>query len=206
MKINLEKAKEILVAISDNLIGREMELCKLDSFVGDGDHGTTVSKAFKNIKKTVIETKSDNISDLFMASAEAVAEVMGGAIGPIFSSILFGMSYSTKGKMELDTTDIADMFMTALEKVQAVGGAQVGDKTLVDSLYPATLALKENSDLGLKEAMSIAAEKAYTGAQGTKNLVAKKGRAHFLGEDSLNYVDAGSMTMYYFVQTFADYI
>jgi len=202
--ITFDTMKEILNKISDDLIGREEELCKLDAIAGDGDHGTTVRKAFTNIKEYIVRDNPADISSLFMTAAMAVSEAMGGAIGPIFSSIFMGLGMNTMGKTELGTSDIATMFRAGLDSVQQIGGAKVGDKTLVDALSPMVDALEANTDKSEKEAMTIAAEKALEGAQGTKDLVSKKGRSHFLGENSVGYVDAGSMTMAYFAKSFAD--
>ena len=202
--INAENLKKIIINICDDLTGREEELCKLDSFVGDGDHGTTVKKAFTNIKDEISTAQVDSISDLFMLCATAVSKVTGGAIGPILASLFWGMSSSSEGKSQLGTSDLYDIFNGALKKVQLIGEAKVGDKTLVDSLSPAVDSLRESLDLSAKEAMKIAAEKAYEGALGTENIISKQGRSRFLNERSKGYIDAGSMSMYYFIKRFSD--
>ncbi len=202
--IDNAKMLGIMKGICEDLVGREQELCKLDAVVGDGDHGTTVKKAFSSILEAYKVEPPNNIGDIFIKASMAMSNTMGGAIGPIFGSMLMGMGLASRGLNEVDTNNIADMFEGALNKVQMVGGAQVGDKTLVDALYPAVMVLNDNRTSTEKEALILAADAAYKGAQGTKNLVSKKGRSHNLGENSKGYVDAGSMTMYYFIRKFAD--
>ena len=202
--ITLDEMKNIMLNICDDLVLREDELCNLDSFVGDGDHGTTVKKAFTNIKKKLETNENKDLGEMFMSCATAISEVMGGAIGPIFSSIFWGMSSDSVGKTLLETKDIYSMLNSGLEKVMYIGGAKPGDKTLVDSMYAAVKTLERSLDLSEKEALRNAAKSAYEGAQNTKDLVSQKGRSHFLNEASKGYVDAGSMTMYYFIKTFAD--
>jgi dihydroxyacetone kinase phosphoprotein-dependent L subunit len=202
--ISTEKMKQALLATAQDLIQREVELCKLDSFVGDGDHGATVRKAFTNIRNSIEKQTFKDIESLFRTSSMALAEDMGGAIGPIFASILFGLSAGAKEKQEVGSADLAVMFATALEKVQNVGGAQVGDKTLVDALAPAAKTLNDSQHLSEEKALKAAAESALEGARSTARIMARKGRSQYLGEHSKGYVDAGSMTMYYFINGLAD--
>ena len=203
--LNTVQIREIMLSVCDDLINREHELCEYDAVVGDGDHGTTVKKAFSSVR-SALDSECKDVGDIFIKSAMAVSETMGGAIGPIFGSIFMGLGFAAKGKDSVGTEDICGMFSGALDKVQAIGGAQVGDKTLVDALSPAVDALKNSLDLSEKEAMIKACEAAYVGAQSTKDLVSKKGRSHNLGENSKGYIDAGSMTMYYFIKAFAENI
>lgn len=189
-----------ILEISDDLIARESELCQLDSIVGDGDHGVTVKRGFLAIREKVADQQFNSIQQLMMTCAMELMNTLGGAIGPIFASIFMGMAKSTAGKETLETADVADMFEAGLQKVMATGGAKVGDRTLVDTLAPAVDALKAHQDKSIKEALGAAADAGYAGAQSTKDMVAQKGRAKFLGESSKGYVDAGSMTMYYFLR------
>lgn len=202
--MNYSEFKNTLLACADDLIEREQELSQLDSYVGDGDHGVTIRKAYMNIRKSVEDENPADISGILMSGAMALANTAGGAIGPILSTFYMGMSISVMGKDELGVSDLAEMFAAGLASIQDMGGAKPGDRTMVDALYPAVEALKNTTATDVKTAMTEAADKAYEGAQATAGMVAKLGRAKNLGERSLGYVDAGSMSTYYFFRAFAD--
>ena len=204
--LNLQKLKYILCEVCSSLISREHELCKFDSIVGDGDHGVTVKRGFSAVKDGIETAAPDSIYALLSESGYILMDQLGGAIGPVLASLFLGMAASTKGKESIGTADLARMFSDALTKVMDIGGAKPGDRTLVDALAPAVATLAQCTEMPEKEAMMAAAKSAYEGAQSTKDMVAQKGRAHFLGEKSKGYVDAGAMTMYYFIESFAEAI
>jgi dihydroxyacetone kinase len=128
---------------------------------------------------------------------------MGGASGPIFGSIFIAMANEADKKDSIGLDDLSSMFSAALDKVKAIGGAEAGDKTLVDSLIPAVDSLKDSASkkLTLKQAIGLAGSSALEGAQSTKEMIAKKGRSRYLGERSLGYQDAGATTMYLIIKS-----
>lgn len=201
--MNFEQVKKGLLAAADKLCESEEELCRLDSHVGDGDHGTTIRKAFEKLKADVETNKPADFSSLFMTSAMSMMDTAGGAIGPILSSMFMGFAQSTAGKSDLGVADLADMFETGMRSVQDMGGAKPGDRTLLDALYPAVEALKAADTQDCYEALTKAGEAAAQGAAATANMIATKGRAKNLGEKSLGYVDAGATSMSYFINAFA---
>jgi dihydroxyacetone kinase phosphoprotein-dependent L subunit len=192
-----------LLYAADDLIAREKELSKLDSMVGDGDHGITIRKGFNAIKEMINREKPASINSLLMNCGMTVSETSGGAIGPILSAFFLGM---TKAAPEGDffSEELSSLFEAGLAQVRAVGGAAPGDKTLVDVLTPVVDALKTNTALEPKSAMKIAVKAAWEGAQSTRDMVSRKGRSKNLGERSKGYVDAGSMSMYYFFRAFTE--
>jgi len=98
------------------------------------------------------------------------------------------------GKSEIDLKDLSDMFGVSLEKIRQRGGARLGDKNLIDALEPAVESLTDavQRNLDLTEALRMAADAAKTGAESTRNLVAKQGKARYLGEQTLGHVDPGA--------------
>ena len=194
--------KEMRVVATD-LVSREEELCKLDSYVGDGDHGVTIRKGFSNVLKG-LELPASSIEEVFTHCSDAILDSMGGAIGPIFASIFMGFAMASTGKEEIQLNDWGLLFAKALEVVQTTGGAQPGDRTLVDTLNAAVDAFKDIDGKPAAEVWKTVEEKAKEGALSTKNMRAKKGRARYLGDKSVGYVDAGSMSMYYFIRQIAE--
>lgn len=189
-------------AIADDLVSREAELCKLDSFVGDGDHGISIRTGFAQVRKN-LENPAQTIEDVFVLCSDAILDSMGGAIGPIFASVFMGFSMASSGKDRLGLSDWQQNFQRALEVVMETGGAKPGDRTLVDTLNAAVEAFAEGRGKTDREVWELVETRAKEGAENTKNLCAKKGRARYLKERSIGYVDAGSMSMYYFIRQLA---
>ena len=202
--MKFEDVKRALLASCDDLIDREIELSELDALVGDGDHGVTIRKGYMTVKKAVEEEEAKTISDLFFNAGMALADTAGGAIGPILASMFIGFSTSTQGKDELGVKELADMFAGGLAGVQNLGGAQPGDCTMVDTLYPFVESLKAAETDNVKDALEAACVKGLEGSDSTKMMQAKLGRARNLRERSIGFIDAGSRSMYYFLKAFSD--
>jgi dihydroxyacetone kinase-like protein len=199
----VEFLKALLYAC-DDLVTREQELCDYDSGVGDGDHGVTIRKGFTAVKEVVEREKPEGVQALCMCCAMAFSNTSGGAIGPVLSAFFLGMMNASPKGDPFGTPEIAVFFEAGLKQVKAIGGAEMGDKTLVDALEPAVEALKAESKKEPKTAMTAAAEAAREGARSTIDMVSRKGRSKNLGERSRGHIDAGSMSMYYFLRAFAE--
>ena len=198
------EVKTALLHAATDLIGREEELSRLDAYVGDGDHGVTIRKAFQQLITDVEANAPEDFAALFMTAAMAMMNTAGGAIGPILSSMFIGFSTAVNGKQDLSVPELAEMFEGGLLSVQEMGGAKPGERTMIDALYPAVEALKQAKTEEAYQALRAAAEAAAEGAKNTANMIAVRGRAKNLAERSLGYVDAGAMSMAYFFRAFAD--
>ncbi|MFI3256817.1 MAG: dihydroxyacetone kinase subunit DhaL [Spirochaetales bacterium] len=196
--MKLQEWKKAMQNCATQVAENQDLLCKLDSYVGDGDHGRTVARGFIAVSEYLKDAQENTVSDMTAVIAHILGKELGGAIGPIFQSIFSGFSAGSVGCEELTTQVLGDMFKKGLEEVKFIGEAKVGDKTLVDSLEPASISLQESAMQGLDvfEALKKASSAAKEGCEGTVDLVAKKGRAKFLGEKSKGYQDAGATTMY----------
>jgi phosphoenolpyruvate---glycerone phosphotransferase subunit DhaL len=205
--MNYIELRDCVLAGAKDLIQREEELSRLDAYVGDGDHGVTIRIGFTKVIKSLESEEAKNPFDVLFIAATALADVMGGAIGPILASFYLGMGTSVQGKDNLNLKDLADMFASGLSSLQDLGGAKPGDRTLVDALAPYVKVLQEApAGTSLKAAMMQAAEAARAGTQATSKMIAKLGRARNLGEKSLGYVDAGATSMSYFLTAFANQV
>lgn len=172
-------------------------LSKLDSYGGDGDHGTTILRAMKKLKEAVDDNTDEDIGALTASIGWAVMGVDGGATGPLLGGFFQGMSDAAAGKAQLTGQDLAAMFEGGLKTVQQYSKARVGDKTLMDALIPAVDTLKaaavETADIAAAFAKS--AEAAEAGAVSTKALQARFGRSKNAGERSIGHQDAGATSM-----------
>ena len=203
---DIKDMHKMLHEISDLLISNEKELCKLDSYIGDGDHGITISRGFKAVKARLDEEPGMNIKELFIVTGGTLSEKMGGAIGPIFGGIFTSMGEASDSE-SIDIKKLAIMLREGLENVMIIGDTKRGDRTLVDALHPAVESLEADAkkEVSLLEALDNAAEAARKGVEETKTMIAKKGRAKFLQEKSLGYPDAGAKSMSLVFSAIADY-
>jgi dihydroxyacetone kinase phosphoprotein-dependent L subunit len=206
-RLDSKNVVEMICHICDDLIANEQKLCELDSVVGDGDHGITISRGFLAVKKEIKESNIARIDRIFLKTGEILSETMGGAIGPIFGGLFSAMGEALEEENFIDSKMMAGMFKKALEEVMLIGNAKPGDRTLVDALLPAKEAAeaKVGEGASLSQILNTAADAAKAGAEATKNMVAKKGRAKFLQEKSLGYQDAGATSLYLAIAAMAAY-
>lgn len=177
------------------IIESEVKFCELDSVAGDGDFGMSLAKGFKVLKNEWEELlKAEDIGGFLKDCGMIITEHCGGASGPIWGSAFRSAAKYASGKTELNLKELGELLQSSVDGIQKRGGAKLGDKTLLDALIPATESLKESaaSKEALLEAMRKSAQEAVKGAEKTKEIVASKGRASYLGERSLNYPDAGA--------------
>lgn len=175
------------------------ELDELDRQVGDGDHGTNMLRGFRAARESIVAADSParNVKHVGMALVSNV----GGASGPLFGTFFLraGQAWASS----VDTASLARAMRLGLDGVVARGKAEVGDATMVDALAPAVESLEAAAaaDVPLPDAVATAIAAAHQGAQSTKPLVAKRGRASYLGERSIGHLDPGAVSASLLVST-----
>ncbi|MBN1124330.1 MAG: dihydroxyacetone kinase subunit L [Sedimentisphaerales bacterium] len=195
--IGFEELKRMLLAAVDQIKANHELLSKLDSFGGDGDHGTTMVRAMGCLEKGINSTTTGQIKDLLNNVGWSIMGVDGGATGPLFGSLFMGMAIPTDGKDVIDSQLLAAMFESGLNGVGNVTKAQIGDKTMIDALVPAVQELRAAVERGelIDQALAVAAEAAKKGAEATKGLAARFGRAKNIGEKSKGQPDPGATSV-----------
>jgi dihydroxyacetone kinase-like protein len=188
---------KIIEAMAQAIAGQQDHLSALDSTVGDGDHGHNLAKALARAVQQVNDLEKPTLDTVWRTAGKTVQDSVGGASGLLFGAVFSGAGRAVKGKTQATPADVADMLAGGLAQVQKRGKAQPGDKTMVDALAPATTAARAAAadGLPLSETLLRAADAARTGAESTREMVAKHGRAKFLGERSRGFQDAGATSM-----------
>lgn len=196
-KITVKEISSIVAVMGEVIIENEIPFCELDSAAGDGDFGMSVAKGFKVLKAEWNDLDTTDIGTFLKSCGMIIIEHCGGASGPIWGSAFRAAGISAKGKTEVDLTEFAQMIQSAVEGIQKRGGAKLGDKTLLDALIPTAESLKESAgaDTTFKEALTRGATAARDGAEKTRDIVASKGRASYVGDRSLGHPDAGAMAL-----------
>ncbi|KGM05896.1 Phosphoenolpyruvate-dihydroxyacetone phosphotransferase, ADP-binding subunit DhaL [Methylophaga thiooxydans] len=205
MNISPHHLPRFFKAINTELDSNADEIIGLDQAIGDGDHLTNLQRGLKAVQKIEVELSEMNWSDALMKIGMTLMSTMGGASGSLFGSFFLAMSKAAKGKT-MDAQHLAAMFDAGVSSVKQRGKADIGEKTMLDSLIPACESLKQdvatNQDLAVTVAnLKQAAEK---GMLSTEAMVATKGRASFLGERARGHLDAGARTSQLIISVIAD--
>lgn len=176
-------------------------LCKLDCEAGDGDHGLTISRGFKTAKEE-IEKLPMNTSEneLVKNIGYAMLGSMGGASGPIFSTF-FIQTAITLNNSKLNAYTFKESVINTINGIKDLANTNRGEKTMVDALYGVLDELDKYEGNDLVEAMNLAQIGALNGAKATIEMKATKGRAKFLQERSIGFMDAGSYSVYLIFKT-----
>lgn len=192
--ISKETFFNMFAFFADDIIKNEQYFCDLDSVAGDGDFGSSIAKGFKEVKSQWDSLNKDDIGSFMRRCSMIIMEKCGGASGPIWGKAFLMAGRSVKGKEEMNLSDLSNFFQGLVDGVQKAGKAQLGDKTLLDSLIPFTESLKNSTeaDVSVETAIQEAVKKAEEGAETTKTITASKGRARYLGERSIGAYDAGA--------------
>lgn len=168
-------------------------LTKLDSEIGDGDHGNNMRRGFAEALERLDGEEPGSASDVLKAVAMALMSKVGGAAGPLYGTAFLQASNALSGKEEVSPEDAAAALEAALGGVKQRGKAELEDKTMVDALEPAVEAAREAAaNGGVAEVLRGAASAAEEGAEATVPLTARRGRASYLGERSAGHKDPGA--------------
>jgi dihydroxyacetone kinase-like protein len=186
-----------LRSFADAVTENADELTKLDSAIGDADHGANMRRGMTAVVAKLDATPDAAPSTLLKTAGMTLVSTVGGASGPLYGTLFLRMATFAGDRTELDAAGFAAAFRAGLEGVLARGKAQLGDKTMVDALSPALdaldAALAEGAGLG--DALRAAARAADKGSDDTVPLVARKGRASYLGERSAGHRDPGATSV-----------
>jgi dihydroxyacetone kinase-like protein len=174
------------------------ELVKLDTAIGDGDHGTNMDRGMRKAVEKLDSLESDDIGSVLKTVGMALVSSVGGAAGPLYGTLFLQMGTASGGRDELDLGGWADALEAGVKGVQARGKAEPDDKTMVDALLPAVAALRDAQRDGaaLGEALRRSAAAAEEGMRATIPLEARKGRASYLGPRSAGHQDPGATSTY----------
>ena len=180
----------------------EQELTEIDSRFGDADHGLTMAKIAGAVSAAADQAEG-GVQAVLDAAATAVMTLNGGSAVPLWNTWLDGMQEAAPEGEEIDIPGLQAVFAKGLEELSDMSGAQVGDKTMMDALIPASEAIAAYSGNDENELFAAAARAAMEGAEATRRFVSKFGRAKSYGEKTIGTPDAGAMSMAYFFRGLA---
>lgn len=208
MKIlNVEQVTDMVICACDAIIENRPYLTEVDSKIGDGDHGIGMSGGMEKAKIALQEKAPfADVNTVFKTTGMAMLNSMGGASGVIFGSMFLGGVKGMPVSDKLDGIQFAQIMRGALEAIKARGKAQVGDKTMVDALEPAVIAMEKESQEDLEPVLEAAKTAAWDGVENTKQYVAKFGRSKSLMERAIGYQDAGATSVAIIFEAMYNYV
>ncbi len=190
-----DQVRRAMLKVADVIIEKRDELCRIDSHIGDGDHGIGMGHGFTAARDQLNASTDTEIAKLMRTFGMGVVTGAGGASGPLFGGLFMEGGKSAKGLAELKAADVTRWWRAALDYVQSKGKAQPGDKTMVDALHPAVLAMESFGGDDVGELFAQAAKAAWEGVEKTKSMVAGQGRSRYLGERAVGHQDAGATSV-----------
>ena len=194
--LGMAQTKEMLLSVAQAIIESKALLTEIDSKIGDGDHGIGMEIGMQKAEEALHAMPVPaSVNELFKTVGRAMMMSMGGASGVIFGTLFQAGAKAAPPASELSADVLIRFFRLSLDAVKARGGAQPGDKTMVDALEPAVLAMEDCGSKDICRLLSAAASAAAAGVENTKQYTAKFGRAKSLMERSIGYQDAGATSV-----------
>jgi dihydroxyacetone kinase-like protein len=192
--------------LADRLHEEKAYLTDLDSAIGDADHGINMDRGFTAVIAKLPALPVGDVGGLLKGVGMTLVSTVGGASGPLYGTFFLRLGTVTAGKAEIEPADLAAALEAGIAGVQDRGKAEAGDKTMLDALLPARDALREGVDRGdaPADALAAAVAAAEQGMLATIPLVARKGRASYLGERSAGHQDPGATSSHLLLKTMAD--
>lgn len=183
MSLTVEQTLAWLTKFNEDVQANKDYLSELDTPIGDGDHGGNMARGMESVMGALSNQTFTQVSDVFKVVAMTLLSKVGGASGPLYASAFMGMM-----KTAMTSTEKVDLVKSGLEAIQNRGKAEVGEKTMVD-IWSAVANDLSNNDASV--------EKIKEYVQNSKDIVATKGRASYVGERSLGHIDPGSQSSGY---------
>jgi len=197
----------IITAIQKTINDNVDEVTELDRAIGDGDHVINLQRGLEALAKVSDELENLEWSPALLKIGMTLMSTMGGASGSLFGTLFMSMAKAAKGK-ELNDTSFPAIFAQGVESVKQRGKADLGEKTMLDTLIPVSNSLVNDAENNVErnQALNNVVEHAIKGMESTKDLVATKGRASFLGDRSKGHIDAGARTSQLMICAIVDVI
>lgn len=189
--------KTAMINAADAIIAAEPELTRIDSVIGDGDHGIGMKTGFSVLRENLLETSFTTPYALFHAAGLCLVKCMGGSSGVLFGTLFISGLDVIQDKEALNAADITAFLTKGIQGIIRRGRAKAGDKTMVDALLPAQaemeLALKSSDDIG--QVLKAAESGALNGVEATKNMVSRLGRSKNFREQAIGWPDPGAISV-----------
>jgi dihydroxyacetone kinase phosphoprotein-dependent L subunit len=193
-EITLADVEATIKTVAATALKNEQYFCELDSYAGDADFGVSLASGFRAIENDWNDLDRTSIGHFLLKISMLFTRNVGGCSGPIWGTGFMRAGAICKDRTSITLEDLDKMLTAAIEGIQKRGGAQLGDKTLLDALIPIRDSVHDNvdkPDIDARDVLQQATQVANDAIEGTRGLVAKRGRQQFTGERSIGTPDPG---------------
>ena len=203
--VNSEKVLEIILEIASCVDKHKDYLTELDQPIGDSDHGINLARGFEAVRQKADAMKGQDIGGILKTTGMALVSTVGGASGPLYGSAFMKAGMAMAGRREMGPDDFVTMLDAACEAVKQRGKAVEGEATMLDAMMPSLRAVRDAlaENRVFSEALEDGVRASWAGAEHTKDLIATKGRASYVGERGLGHQDPGATSYSYMLETIA---
>ncbi len=204
--LTIDRLADWLEAFEAAVTEQRAWLTELDSAIGDADHGANMARGMAAVTAKLEQGRPATVDELFKAVGMTLVSSVGGASGPLYGTLFLRMGMAAGAVPSLDGSALAAALRAGLDGIVARGKAEAGDKTMFDAIAPAIDAMDASIAAGvsLADATRAAADAAAAGRDATLPLVARKGRASYLGERSAGHLDPGAASAAILFETLAE--
>lgn len=195
---------ELINAVTETIAAHADEVTELDQAIGDGDHVFNLQRGLQALQAGSAEIGALDWAAAWQKIGMTLMSAVGGASGSLYATLFISLNKNGHDK-NIDLQNFASVFGLAIDAVKQRGKAEAGEKTMLDVLVPVAEALKQDAAAGkpLTETLDHVCAVAETGVEATRNMLATKGRASFLGERSIGHIDAGAKTAQLMIEAIA---
>ena len=206
MAVSKQDVLRWLDALQTLFNDQRQQLTDLDSAVGDGDFGISLDRGFTAVKTELSAKPPADLKAVFQNTATVLIKSMGGSSGPLLGTLFLRAGATCADKSELGPADVVALFQAGVEGMQQRGKAERGDKTMMDAWLPAVDAMRGALDAGggLTDVLDRGTAAAEAGAEATKSMSARKGRASYIGERSVGHPDPGAIAVHMMLKAAAE--
>ncbi|MDF2531816.1 MAG: dhaL [Clostridia bacterium] len=196
-----------IIAIKESIDCNKEFLTELDREIGDADHGINMARGFEAVVNKLLADPQTDLAAGLKKIGMTLLSTVGGASGPLYGTAFMRAAIPAQGKTEASKELGAEMLQAAIQGIKDRGKAVCGEKTMLDSMEPAYYAFAEGiaKDKGFLECLELACCAAEEGVEYTKTIIAKKGRASYLGERSLGHQDPGATSVLIILRALTDF-
>lgn len=181
-------------------------LTRLDTEIGDADHGLNMNRGFNKVVEKLPSVADKDIGFILKNTGMTLLSSVGGASGPLFGTFFIRAAQAANAKQSLDLAELHQLMQEGVDGVVMRGKAEPGDKTMCDAWWAVVDSLGQSVEqqLGVAEALQRASERAEQAVESTITMLARKGRASYLGERSIGYQDPGATSVMLMMKTLAE--
>lgn len=200
------KVIEIIHLIGKKIEDKKEYLTELDQPIGDSDHGINMARGFAAVEGKLSSLQGQDIGSILKNVGMVLVSTVGGASGPLYGSAFMKAGMAMAGKKDLNLQDFLCMMEQAVEAIKQRGKATLEEATMLDAMIPSYEAMRKSAEAGKtgQEVLAEGVKAAWAGAEHTKDLVATKGRASYVGERGIGHQDPGATSFSYFLEVIAE--